>query len=117
MEDTNVTIEHYCGGKSFGLLVAVFDGHNGPLCAQFLARHLPDTLESSFRDHSTHPKHTVKHIQSAFLETDRQWLETARSSNVQDGSTAICVVLQEDGLFVVNSGDSASVLYLLNNSL
>ncbi|KAF5898600.1 integrin-linked kinase-associated serine/threonine phosphatase 2C isoform X1, partial [Clarias magur] len=93
---------------------AVFDGHGGARASQFAAEHLHHTLLSKF------PKGEVENLDKlvrkclldTFRHTDEEFLKKASSQKPvwKDGSTATCMFVVDDDLYVANLGDSRAVL-------
>ncbi|XP_026883560.1 integrin-linked kinase-associated serine/threonine phosphatase 2C [Electrophorus electricus] len=93
---------------------AVFDGHGGARASQFAAENLHHTLISKF------PKGEVENLDKlvrkclldSFRQTDEDFLKKASSQKPawKDGSTATCVLIVDDALYVANLGDSRAVL-------
>ncbi|MCI4385555.1 hypothetical protein PGIGA_G00051810 [Pangasianodon gigas] len=93
---------------------AVFDGHGGARASQFAAEHLHHTLLSKF------PKGEVENLDKlvrkclldTFRHTDEEFLKKASSQKPvwKDGSTATCMLVVDDDLYVANLGDSRAVL-------
>uniref|UniRef100_A0A4W4HA22 PPM-type phosphatase domain-containing protein n=1 Tax=Electrophorus electricus TaxID=8005 RepID=A0A4W4HA22_ELEEL len=89
---------------------AVFDGHGGARASQFAAENLHHTLISKF------PKGEVENLDKlvrkclldSFRQTDEDFLKKASSQKPawKDGSTATCVLIVDDALYVANLGDS-----------
>ncbi|CAN6194997.1 unnamed protein product [Urochloa humidicola] len=86
-------------------LFGVFDGHGGNLAAAYLK----DTLFKNLMKQPEFLTDTKLAISRAFLETDRDILETISSSFRDDGSTALAAVLIGKRLYVANVGDSRAV--------
>ncbi|CAN6201463.1 unnamed protein product [Urochloa humidicola] len=86
-------------------LFGVFDGHGGNLAAAYLK----DTLFKNLMKQPEFLTDTKLAISRAFLETDRDILETISSSFRDDGSTALAAVLIGKRLYVANVGDSRAI--------
>jgi len=106
---------------------AVFDGHAGNLCVEYLVEGLPKNLQKCL---SAKPSLAEEHLRQAVTEacvlTDDDFLAKARELEVLDGSTMIlCLILPPDDgrvgldgtkggghcrLLVANLGDSRAVL-------
>ncbi|XP_065891028.1 integrin-linked kinase-associated serine/threonine phosphatase 2C-like isoform X2 [Dysidea avara] len=92
----------------------VFDGHAGPRASQFAADHLHKNIVSRF------PKGTIQNhdrevkmcLIDSFKKTDTEFLQkaSAASPSWKDGTTAVCVLLLDETLYVANLGDSKVVL-------
>lgn len=109
MEDAVVMIDNF-GSPTFEnqSFFAVFDGHNGHRCSEFLASELPNVLLRQ-KDFSMNP---CIALINAFQETDSIWLESAKQGKepLEDGSTAICILVRQHELYVAHAGDSRAIL-------
>ncbi|XP_008285442.1 integrin-linked kinase-associated serine/threonine phosphatase 2C-like isoform X2 [Stegastes partitus] len=93
---------------------AVFDGHGGARASQFAAEHLHHTLAKKFPtgDPENMDKLIKKCLLDTFRQTDEEFLKKASSQKPawKDGSTATCVLVVDDMVYVANLGDSRAVL-------
>ncbi|GJQ09982.1 hypothetical protein GpartN1_g1773.t1 [Galdieria partita] len=101
--------DRYCILSPFRLpeehLLAVFDGHGGDECAEFLKQNFADTL-STFLDKTFAAEDALK---CTFQQLDDQFIASHKSSTA--GSTALVLYFAPNGvLFVANAGDSLAVL-------
>nr|XP_046246050.1 integrin-linked kinase-associated serine/threonine phosphatase 2C isoform X2 [Scatophagus argus] len=93
---------------------AVFDGHGGARASRFAAENLHHNLAKKFP--SGEAEHVDKLIKKCLLDTFRQtdedFLKKASSQKPawKDGSTATCVLVVDDMVYVANLGDSRAVL-------
>jgi protein phosphatase 2C family protein 2/3 len=122
MEDAS-TILYPFNNSSSSLFLGVFDGHAGNLCSNYLSNTLPGELQKLTRlqnNNNHHHQHTnsvkpnlpkPEFIQDVFLTTDQQWLQVAKSKAIEDGSTALCLVMDGPDLMVANCGDSRAILH------
>lgn len=88
-----------------GFLAGVFDGHRGHLCAEYVAKQLPQAISSTYRARAKRERNLVKltHQQEAslisgalaeaFEAVDKAWMVTARKKEWLDGSTGIVALL------------------------
>ncbi|XP_023660045.1 integrin-linked kinase-associated serine/threonine phosphatase 2C-like isoform X3 [Paramormyrops kingsleyae] len=93
---------------------AVFDGHGGSRASCFAAEHLHQALALKF------PKGEVQNLDKlvrkclveAFRQTDEDFLKKASSQKPvwKDGTTATCMLVVNDDVYVANLGDSRAVL-------
>jgi serine/threonine protein phosphatase PrpC len=109
MEDCSTILYPFTESPA-SVLVGVFDGHAGGLCSSFLANSLPAELKKQTKE-SKSPLPSEDLVKNVFQSTDHQWLVQAKSKSIEDGSTAICVVLDGPDLIVANCGDSRALLY------
>jgi serine/threonine protein phosphatase PrpC len=93
------------------VLVGVFDGHCGGLCSSFLANTLPAELQKQTKQQLKTQLPSKELLQDVWINTDRQWLAQAKTKSYEDGSTALCVILDGPDLIVANCGDSRALLY------
>eukprot|EP00939_MAST-03C_sp_MAST-3C-sp1_P004666 g4666.t1 len=92
----------------------VFDGHGGSRASEYCAENLLKLLTSD-PSYDDDPKRALT---NAFLETDRSFLEIARSAFYDDGSTAIVALFRGPrDLYVANVGDSRAVLVRRDGSV
>jgi len=108
MEDTSALL--YPFKTSCSLFLGVFDGHAGIHCSNYLSNTLPAELQKMTKQIKS-PLPSQDLIQQVFQNTDQQWLDLARNKAIEDGSTALCLALNEADLIVANCGDSRAILY------
>ncbi|XP_039986745.1 integrin-linked kinase-associated serine/threonine phosphatase 2C isoform X2 [Xiphias gladius] len=93
---------------------AVFDGHGGARASRFCAEHLHHNLAKKFPSGDTEnvDKLIKKCLLDTFRQTDEDFLKKASSQKPawKDGSTATCVLVVDDTVYVANLGDSRAVL-------
>ncbi|KAM7398790.1 hypothetical protein PAMP_018100 [Pampus punctatissimus] len=93
---------------------AVFDGHGGARASRFAAEHLHHNLAKKFPSGETEnlDKLIKKCLLDTFRQTDEDFLKKASSQKPawKDGSTATCVLVVDDMVYVANLGDSRAVL-------
>ncbi|XP_057207324.1 integrin-linked kinase-associated serine/threonine phosphatase 2C isoform X1 [Triplophysa rosa] len=99
---------------------AVFDGHGGARASRFAAENLHHALASKF------PKGDVENLEKlvrkclldTFRQTDEEFLKKASSQKPawKDGSTATCMLVVDDVLYVANLGDSRAVMCRLEKA-
>ncbi|XP_063762579.1 integrin-linked kinase-associated serine/threonine phosphatase 2C isoform X2 [Eleginops maclovinus] len=93
---------------------AVFDGHGGARASRFAAENLHHNLAKNFPSGETEnvDKLIKKCLLDTFRQTDEEFLRKASSQKPawKDGSTATCVLLVDDTVYVANLGDSRAVL-------
>jgi len=109
MEDSSVFLYPFTTSDT-SLFLSVFDGHVGPRCAQFLSTTLPLELRKEAQSSNlTIPSEDL--LMKVFSETDQLWLESAKSPRIQDGSTALCVAIDNNELIVANCGDCRAIIH------
>lgn len=93
---------------------AVFDGHGGARASRFAAEHLHHNLAKKFPtgDVDNLDKLIKKCLLDTFRQTDDDFLKKASSQKPawKDGTTATCVLVVDDTVYVANLGDSRAVL-------
>lgn len=100
MEDQHVMMKE---GTPF---FAVYDGHGGPQCAEFLRDHL-HKLILCHPDVHTNPE---KAIHDGIIEADKQFLQRTEVETNESGSVCAVALFLDDSLVVGNVGDSEIVL-------
>ncbi|XP_061537489.1 LOW QUALITY PROTEIN: integrin-linked kinase-associated serine/threonine phosphatase 2C [Phycodurus eques] len=121
MQDAHVLLPDMCdclstlpGQISGASYFAVFDGHGGARASRFAAEHLHHILAKKFpRGESENLDKLIKKcLVDTFRQTDEDFLKKASSQKPawKDGSTATCVLVLDDVVYVANLGDSKAVL-------
>jgi len=87
-------------------LLLVSDGHGGHRCAQRVVRDLASRLSA----HSAFSSDLDEALRGTFAEIDDAFLVEARKNRMQDGATAVAVVLRKAMLTCANVGDSRAIL-------
>ncbi|XP_070685020.1 integrin-linked kinase-associated serine/threonine phosphatase 2C isoform X1 [Pempheris klunzingeri] len=98
----------------------VFDGHGGARASRYAAENLHHNLAKKFPSGETEnvDKLIKKCLLDTFRQTDEDFLKRASSQKPawKDGSTATCVLVVDDMVYVANLGDSRAVLCRLEAS-
>ncbi|XP_031165431.1 integrin-linked kinase-associated serine/threonine phosphatase 2C isoform X2 [Sander lucioperca] len=117
LPDMSVCLSALPGQVSCVSYFAVFDGHAGARASRFAAEHLHHNLAKKFPVGSTLSTENVdklmkKCLLDTFRQTDEDFLRKASSQKPawKDGSTATCVLVVDDMVYVANLGDSRAVL-------
>jgi len=116
MEDSSALLYPFTSENS--LFLSVFDGHAGSRCSHFLSNTLPSELRKETQStHLTVPSKDI--FVQVFHNTDEKWLKDVKQSpsRVEDGSTALCLALENDELVVANCGDSRAILFSAGQTL
>jgi len=108
LEDVTLFEDAFAGDTiPASLLVGVFDGHSGVRCARYLSEQMP----AEIKKHPKFGEDPEKALHDAFVNIDQKWLEThAKKDLFEDGSTALCLFIQNDELFVANTGDCRAIM-------
>jgi len=108
LEDVTLYEDAFAGDTAIAsLLVGVFDGHSGARCARYLSEQLP----AEIKRHPKFGEDAKSALRDAFMNMDQKWLEThAKRDMFEDGSTALCLCIQNDELFVANTGDCRAIM-------
>ncbi|CEM25870.1 unnamed protein product [Vitrella brassicaformis CCMP3155] len=119
MEDEEIALQELdVSDRRHASFFAVYDGHGGRDCAEYVRRHLHlNFIERIQRagglDGSTNVhKDIVDAIKYAFLKTDSDFLHRVSSGPAHTGSgcAAVCVVVVGGHIWCANCGDSRAVL-------
>ena len=84
---------------------AIYDGHGGNKCSNFLQENLHNYIFSS----DDFPLYTLKAINSAYLQAEKNFfLQVSEDGKLNDksGSCAVSIILIDEWCFVTNLGDS-----------
>lgn len=92
-----------------GFVAGVFDGHRGTQCSEYVAKHLPSAILSSYRARAKRDGMASGNLMKlsgaqevamisgaltdAFEATDKAWLVTARKKEILDGSTGLVALI------------------------
>ncbi|XP_071482557.1 integrin-linked kinase-associated serine/threonine phosphatase 2C-like [Diadema antillarum] len=97
---------------------AVFDGHSGDRASKHAARTLHTHLAIKFPqgEATNRDKEIKKCMIDTFKVTDEAFLKQASASKPvwKDGSTAVCVLVVDNTLYIANLGDSKAILCRFN---
>ena len=86
---------------------AVYDGHAGTQCAEFLR----DNLHNYIMQHPQIESQPEKAINEAVMRAENEFLQKCRTENLESGSTvALALILRGEMLVVANVGDSEIVM-------
>ncbi|CAD8151078.1 unnamed protein product [Paramecium octaurelia] len=98
---------------------AIFDGHNGNSCANYMSQNLMDNIREDFNQEQKEFDHQNKflaflyeNIRSTFKETDNDFLTEIVQPNASTDSGCVAVVVMIIGDYIVsiNCGDSRAIL-------
>ena len=93
-------------------LFAIYDGHSGKSCANFLKDRLHNYI---FTDHNF-PFKVKNAITAAFHKADEEFLLQASEQGEMSGSCALVVLLIGDKCIIANTGDSHAVVSFYKGS-
>lgn len=108
--------QHKIGRVSY---YAVFDGHGGcrasTHCAKRMHQHFVQNLPRC--DVNNFPKEMKKMILHSFKQVDEEFLKEASIQKPvwKDGTTACCVFVMDDTVYIINLGDSKAILCRYNS--
>ncbi|CAD8142770.1 unnamed protein product [Paramecium pentaurelia] len=98
---------------------AIFDGHNGNSCVNYMSQNLMDNIREYFNQEQKEFDHQNKflaflfeNIRAAFKETDSDFLTDVVQANAANDSGCVAVVVMIIGDYIVsiNCGDSRAIL-------
>ncbi|XP_041480170.1 integrin-linked kinase-associated serine/threonine phosphatase 2C-like isoform X2 [Lytechinus variegatus] len=125
MQDKHVILDDFT--QQFSILpstvsrlsfYAVYDGHSGDKASAHAAKTLHKHIISKFpkTEMMNQDKEIKKCLIDAFRVTDEEFLKQASASKPvwKDGSTAVCVLVVNDTLYIANLGDSKAFLCRYN---
>ncbi|KAJ0396258.1 hypothetical protein ATCC90586_006408 [Pythium insidiosum] len=102
-------------------LLAVYDGHNGPLAAEYASHRFRELLSDNaflrelcrrppyYRLRADEVEKVQEVLRDAFAAVDEEVLELTMGENKRDGSTVLLGLLIAGKLFIANLGDSRGV--------
>ena len=85
---------------------ALFDGHSGVTCADYLR----DNLHQIITKQSCYRKDKKKALSLGILEAEDKFLAMARTSMDNSGSCAVIALFERDRAYFANVGDSRAVI-------
>lgn len=93
-------------------LFSVYDGHGGPLTAEYVAKHLHVAL---IRD-EYFKREVTGSLRESFLSTNEYFFQHIERENlgINVGSTAVLTMIRGNKLWVAWAGDSEAALYRSN---
>ena len=99
------------GGKTINPQIsyfAIYDGHGGNKCCNFLQENLHNYIFSS----EDFPLYTLKAINSAYIQAENNFFSMVSEDgklNDKSGSCAVSVLIIDEWCFVINLGDSRAL--------
>lgn len=94
--------------NEFIQMYGVFDGHAGKEVSEYLLNNLPQALSHFLLNINFTDEVAVKNaITNAYIELDKKMLE----QQLKSGSTAVVVLYSLGVLYLINLGDSRSILF------
>eukprot|EP00038_Savillea_parva_P028295 m.64230 g.64230 ORF g.64230 m.64230 type:complete len:423 (+) comp8211_c0_seq1:292-1560(+) len=115
-EDRHTMLPHYGTKHLKGMLpasfYAVFDGHSGDQCSEFVSKNLHVFLAKELKQCKAPiaPADIKKCILAACSATDKEFLRIAKIRKRQDGCCCIAILIVANEMYVINVGDSRAVL-------
>eukprot|EP00002_Diphylleia_rotans_P017842 TRINITY_DN3461_c0_g1_i2.p1 TRINITY_DN3461_c0_g1~~TRINITY_DN3461_c0_g1_i2.p1 ORF type:complete len:335 (+),score=74.53 TRINITY_DN3461_c0_g1_i2:596-1600(+) len=115
MEDqhaTDVDVDFDLPNLRHVSLFSVFDGHAGKEAAIYARESLHHNIRMQIQHLSapTSQPSIRQAIRTAFLQTDKDFLERAHRQKLPDGSTCVFALVKSNGVLVGNIGDSRAIL-------
>ena len=89
------------------MYVGLYDGHSGKHAAEYCRTHLHVNIGRQEEFQHDVGQAMIK----AFQETDQRYNDAADRMGVNDGTTAMAVLLREDSIVVANCGDARGFLF------
>ena len=90
---------------------AIFDGHGGSTCAEFLRDHLHQFISAS----DSYPSNPELALKEGFTKAEDEFLkQNLHILKDRSGSCAIAILLVDDMCYVANVGDSRAIMSLKN---
>lgn len=86
---------------------AVYDGHAGGRCSEYLKYHLHQQL---FEQKEVRAGEVPLGLYKTFIKTEKHYCQVAKQQIWNDGSTAVVIVIHGDNLVAAHAGDSRAVL-------
>ncbi|KAL4488447.1 hypothetical protein ABPG72_013015 [Tetrahymena utriculariae] len=91
---------------------AVFDGH-GTSC---IAEQVKNNLHQKIKKNTNYPQNIVQAVKQSFEQIDLEICNSQKSNSIQKGgTTALCCLIKGDTIYIINCGDSLSVLVTYQN--
>mmetsp|Transcript_22404 Transcript_22404/g.47854 ORF Transcript_22404/g.47854 Transcript_22404/m.47854 type:complete len:286 (+) Transcript_22404:91-948(+) len=107
MEDGFVFVDCF-GGKQNSAYFAIYDGHGGRQCVDYITENLHENLLMELQKS---PNGVIEALVEAFSSTDRNMLASGIN---QSGCTACCCLLQEENhsrcIYTAHLGDARAVI-------
>ncbi|KAL7722234.1 hypothetical protein QTN25_000983 [Entamoeba marina] len=100
-EDSYTIIPCFMGFKT-RFFVGLYDGHSGRMCANIVAQHLHKIITSHITAGSV--------MQEVLKDSYNEMQQILEKTDVEDGCTAITVILIENKIYVAWLGDTRAVL-------
>ena len=93
-------------------IIGIFDGHAGGRCSKYISRKIPDTLFSNEHFNSN----LSNAIRQTFYNINQEFLTLAERHTLNDGSTALCIIIRNHIITIANVGDCRAILISENCS-
>ncbi|CAH1239591.1 ILKAP [Branchiostoma lanceolatum] len=121
MQDAHVIIDNFteqlsCLSPKISRLAyyGVYDGHGGKRASFYTADNLHKNIADKFPkgDVLNMEKEIKKCLIEAFKKTDEEFLKEASQHKPvwKDGTTAVCILVVDDVMYIANLGDSKAIL-------
>ena len=109
MEDSDLILQNLWISDQFVSYYAIFDGHGGKVCSEFLKENLHIVLQRLLKE-TTNISQWPSIIIEGFLECDKMFNDKYNEISKIMGSAAIVCLLTGSYLVVANLGDSRAIL-------
>ncbi|CAG9330956.1 unnamed protein product [Blepharisma stoltei] len=115
MEDTDVICHNLFIFEELPLAYyAVYDGHGGHLCSEFLKEHLHYEIRQRLIDRHERTRDVMNTLRDTIIESfsivDQKFYEKYPETSHSVGSACVACVIMGDRIITINLGDSRAVL-------
>ncbi|EAR85459.4 protein phosphatase 2C containing protein (macronuclear) [Tetrahymena thermophila SB210] len=91
---------------------AVYDGHG----TSYIAEQVKNNLHQKIKENKNYPQNIIMAVKQSFEQIDKEICNSQESNSIQKGgTTALCCLIKGDTIYIINCGDSLSVLFTYQN--